>query len=87
MMLHGCHLSNAISIFEFPGTSIKPVLVQLNHGLASDDPKEVETLIGTSQLMHNGVVVDMVLSVYPRWNAPGKGMQGMTMDSVNIPFS
>ena len=34
-----CHLSNAISIFEFPGTSIKPILVQLNcHGLASDDP-------------------------------------------------
>ena len=43
--------------------SIKPILVQLNQGLASDDPRQVETLIGTSQLMHNGVAVDMVPSV------------------------
>jgi hypothetical protein len=81
-----CCLSNAVSIFEFPGMSIKPILVQLNHDLASDDPQQVETLIGTSQLMPNGVAVDMVPSVYPIRNAPGNGMQGMTMDGVNIPF-
>jgi hypothetical protein len=37
--------------------------------------------------MHNGVAVDMVLSVYPRWNAPGNGRQGMTVNGVNISFS
>jgi hypothetical protein len=71
-----CHLSNAISILEFPGTSIKPILVPLNQVLASDDPQQVETLIGTSQLMHNGVAVDMAgpicfsqMECPRKWNA------------------
>jgi hypothetical protein len=28
----------------------------------------------------------LVPSVYPRWNAPGNGMQAMTMNGVDIPF-
>jgi hypothetical protein len=38
-----CHLSTAIYVFEFPGTSISPILVQPNHSLASDDLQQVET--------------------------------------------
>ena len=60
-----CRLVNAVSIFEFPGTSLQPILVQLNRGLASEDPGQFESLVSTSQLMHHGVAVDMVPSVYP----------------------
>jgi hypothetical protein len=74
-------------MFEFPGMSFPLILVQCNHGLVTENPGQFESLISTSQLMHNEVAVDMVPSVYPHWNAPGNVTQGMTVAGIDILFS
>ncbi len=66
-----CHLFNAASIFEFPGMPTKPILVQLNWVLLLIIHGRLKhSLVQPSQLMHNGIVVDMVLSVYTRHRMP-----------------
>jgi hypothetical protein len=73
-------------MFDFPGTSFPPILVQCNCGLVTENPGQFESLISTSQLMHNDVAVNMVPSVYLHRNAPGNGTPGMTVAGIDIPF-
>ncbi len=63
-----CRLVNAMTMFEFTGTSFPPILVQCNCGLVTENPGQFESLISTSQLMHNEVAVNMVPLVYPHRN-------------------
>ncbi len=50
------------------GPFFPPILVQCNCGLVTENPGQFESLISTSQLMHNEVAVNMVPLVYPHRN-------------------